>query len=147
MKKTIEEIIASLQEKAKIDLAIDRSELATASLRTPYIQGSWMNAFRQYKSVLRQKEYAYKKMYRDRWLYYSGKADAATYANEPFDYKVLKGDLHIFLESDEKLQSARKSQEDMRDIVKFVESVIGELNRRSFHIKNAIDVIKWENGG
>ncbi len=145
--KTVEEIIDILTTKAKDELRIDKSNLASSSLKTPLIHSSWMNAFNLYKRKLRQKEYWLKKIYKDRWLYYTGKADATTYAEEPFEYKIMKGDIHIFLESDEKLEAARQEVSDLKDIVSFIDSIVGEINRRSFHIKNALEAIRWANGG
>ena len=38
-----------------------------------------------------------------KWEYYSGKSDPEVYRDNPFDFKVLKQDLPIYLESDEEL--------------------------------------------
>ncbi len=143
----IDEVIESLANKAKKDLLIDKSSLDSESLRTPYISSSWMNAYRVYKEKLRQKEYSFKKTYKEKWLYYTGRADPDVYKINPLNLKVLKSNVNIFLDADDELEQTRQSMENMRDIVKFVEGIIGEINKRSFHIRNALEFIKWKNGG
>ena len=48
-------------------------------------------------------EFDLKVLYKDKWKYYTGKASSEVYKENPFDHKVLKNDLGIFLESDEDL--------------------------------------------
>ena len=47
-------------------------------------------------------------MYREKWEYYGGKADAKIYATKPFDLKVLKTDLAVYITSDEEIINAAK---------------------------------------
>ena len=46
----------------------------------------------------------YKVMYRMKWEYYTGKANPEIYRDKPFDLKVLKADVGIYLDSDGELQ-------------------------------------------
>lgn len=140
-------MIAKLREKAKADLQIDRTDLAEESLKTPKIHAQWIFIHIDIKKKIRELQFKYDKMYRERWLYYNGKATADVYKEEPFDLKILKTDIKIFLDSDEKLREIQEKLEELKDALDLVERVVGELNRRSFHIKNAIDVIRWESGG
>ena len=38
-----------------------------------------------------------------KWEYYGGKSDAKVYAAKPFDLKVLKTDLQMYINSDEEI--------------------------------------------
>ena len=44
---------------------------------------------------------------RKKWEYYSGKSDPEVYRENPFDFKVLKADLHIYLDSDKELVESK----------------------------------------
>ena len=140
-------MIEKLREKAKNDLKIDRTDLSEESLKTPKIHAQWIFIHIELKKKIREMQFKYDKLYRDRWLYYNGKATADVYKEEPFDLKILKTDIKIFLDADEKLVEVKEKLEELKDALDLVEKVVAELNRRSFHIKNAIDVIRWEQGG
>ena len=72
----------------------------------------------------------YKMLYRDKWEYYGGKSDANVYVTKPFDLKVLKSDLSIYIESDE-------------EIIKIENKIVYlEVAGRGWDIKNAI---QWKN--
>ena len=140
-------MIEKLKEAAKKDLKLDRTELVDASLNTPILHAKWLSLHVDLKEKTRKLQYEYDVQYRERWLYYNGKAAPKVYKEEPFDLKILKSDAGVFLGSDEKLLEIKNRLEECRNALAFVEGVIGEINRRSFHIKNAIDMIRWENGG
>ena len=53
----------------------------------------------------------YRVLYRKKWEYYSGKSDPEVYRDNPFDHKILKQDLPIYLESDEELIKAKQKVE------------------------------------
>jgi hypothetical protein len=42
-----------------------------------------------------------------RWMYYMGKASDEEYEKEPFDHKVLKSDVNLFLEADKSLNDLK----------------------------------------
>lgn len=140
-------MLEKLKEQAKADLKIDRSALVDESLRTPILHSKWLSLHADLKAKARKLQYEYDVMYKERWLYYNGKANPNVYKLEPFDLKILKSDAGVFLGSDEKLLEIKNRLEDIKNLMEFVEGVIGEINKRSFHIKNAIDVLRWENGG
>ena len=140
-------MLDKLKEQAKIDLKIDRTELVDESLKTPIIHSKWLSLHADLKAKARKLQYEFDVKYKERWLYYNGKANPCVYKAEPFDLKILKSDTGVFLGSDDKLLEIKNKLEEIKDLIAFVEGVIGEINKRSFHIKNAIDVLRWENGG
>ena len=85
-------------------------------------------------------------MLRDKWEYYTGKADAAVYLLKPFDIKVLKSDVHIYMDSDQDLQRADQKVAYQNQIVKYLEQVLRSINNRTFLIKNAIEWKKFTSG-
>ena len=88
----------------------------------------------------------YKKLYRDKWEYYGGKADAKVYATKPFDLKVLKGDLNIYIESDQEIIDAENKIIYLETTSKYIDGVLKSIQSRGWDIKNAIEWKKFEAG-
>lgn len=136
-----------LFDKAREDLSLDKSNLDVESLRTPALHSEWIKILYQWKDLLRSLDNRYKGVYKEKWIYYSGKDEPSVYKLEPFDLKILKSDLNIFLDSDTRLSNIKQQIDLVKDIISLIEGVIGEINRRSFHIKNTISWLQFTNGG
>ena len=85
-------------------------------------------------------------MYREKWEYYGGKADAKVYATKPFDLKVLKPDLSIYIESDEDIIKIEHKISYLETVVKYLDGVLKSINSRGWDIKNAISWRQFESG-
>jgi len=88
----------------------------------------------------------YKKLYREKWEYYGGKADAKVYVTKPFDLKVLKSDLSVYIESDDDIIQSEHKVAYFETVVKYIDGVLRSINSRGWDIKNAIDWKKFEAG-
>ena len=90
--------LEELQEEARKDLAItDQERLDTESFKNQKIKSKWLDYRNRYEQLLIKHKANHQKMYREKWEYYGGKADAKVYAAKPFDIKVLKNDLHMYI--------------------------------------------------
>ena len=88
----------------------------------------------------------YKRLYREKWEYYGGKADAKIYASKPFDLKVLKTDLAVYITSDEEVINAENKIGYLETVVDYIKGVIKSVDNRGWDIKNAIEWKKFEAG-
>ena len=88
----------------------------------------------------------YKRIYRDKWEYYGGKADAKVYVSKPFDIKVLKTDLSVYITSDEEVINLSNKIAYLESTIKYMEGVIKSIDNRGWDIKNAIEWKKFEAG-
>lgn len=61
--------------------------------------------------------------------------------------RVLKADVDMYLQADKQITEMTNRIMIQNEKVKFLESIITTLNRRSFDIKNAIDFERWKSGG
>ena len=127
-------------EEWKQDCPIDDTALDKESVKIPTLHGKYLELHSREKIFLNYIEVEYKKLYRERWEYYSGKAE------KPFQLKLLKTDLHIYLDSDDKLCELKEKIDTQKQKVSYVESVIKSLETRSFHITNAINWRKFTAG-
>ena len=85
-------------------------------------------------------------MQRQQWEYYTGKADPSVYREKPFDLKVLKNDVHIYINADEDIQKIQAKIIYQEAIVNYLEQILRMINTRSFTIKNAIEWRRFTSG-
>jgi hypothetical protein len=86
-----------LQAQAAHDLKVNDEHLDTESLKNQEIKAKYLNHKSKFELLLYRAKGDYKRLYRDKWEYYGGKADAKIYVTKPFDLKVLKTDLSVYM--------------------------------------------------
>ena len=100
--------LEQLQQLADTKLKINDTELDLESLKTPQLHNEFMKHLTKYKLMLSRAETEYNIMKKDKWEYYTGKADASVYAEKPFDLKILRTDIDKYLDSDIDLQKQKQ---------------------------------------
>ena len=137
--------LEELQVHADKDLKINDTELDLESLKTPQLHNQYLKHLTKYKLMLSRSETEYSIMKRQKWEYYTGKADPSVYAEKPFSFKLLKTDVDKYLDSDMELQKL-KQKVDIQTTVDFLDRTIRQISNRGFTIKNAIDWRKFTSG-
>jgi len=138
--------LEQLQEQVDKDLKINDTELDLESLKTPQLHNQYMKHLTKYKLMLSRAETEYNIMKREKWEYYTGKADASVYAEKPFDLKILRTDIDKYLDSDIDLQKQKQKVDYLSTTVDFLDRTIRQIANRGFTIKNAIDWRKFTSG-
>ena len=138
--------LEELQQSVNKDFKLDDTELDTESVNIPLLHNKYLIHYNKFSLLLKKSEYEHKSMIRDKWEYYTGKADPSVYQEKPFDIKVLKADVHIYMDSDPDLQKADQKVAYLNQIVKYLEQVLRGVNNRTFLIKNAIEWKKFTSG-
>ena len=138
--------LEELQQSVNKDFKLDDTELDTESVNIQLLHNKYLIHFNKFSLLLKKSEYDHKSMIRDKWEYYTGKADPSVYKEKPFDIKVLKADVHIYMDSDPDLQKADQKVAYLNQIVKYLEQVLRSVNNRTFLIKNAIEWKKFTSG-
>jgi len=128
------------------DLVINDEKLDTESLKNQELYARYLDHKSRYELLLWKSKGEYKVIYRDKWEYYGGKSDAKIYATKPFDLKVLKTDLSIYIESDEDIIKMEHKIMYLETIVKYIDGVLKAIQGRGWDIKNAIAFRQWEHG-
>ena len=82
--------LEQLQELADKKLKLNDTELDLESLKTPQLHNEFMKHLTKFKLLLTRAEDEFKLMKRDKWEYYTGKADPAVYQLKPFNLKIIK---------------------------------------------------------
>ena len=133
----------NLLEMWRQDSEIDRTEPGKALLDIPKLHSKYLNILSQHRLLSKQAEFKYNKMKRLKWEYYTGKMDddqLKQYGWEPFPY-VLKSEITTYLESDEDINKYIASKAMHDEIVDVCQSILKELNSRTFQLR---DFIAWE---
>ena len=138
--------LETLQKQVDVDLKIDDTELDLESIRTPQLHNKYLKQFTKYSLQLKKVKDDYDGLYKFKWEYYTGKATLSVYKAEPFDLKVLKSDVHIYLNADEELQKLGQRQEYLNVVVVYLERVLREINNRNWNIRNTIEWKKFLHG-
>ena len=138
--------LEELQQSVNKDFKLDDTQLDVESVNIPLLHNKYLIHFNKFTLLLKKAEYDHKSMIRDKWEYYTGKADPSVYKEKPFDIKVLKADVHIYMDSDPDLQKADQKVAYLNQVVKYLEQVLRGVNNRTFLIKNAIEWKKFTSG-
>ena len=136
-----------LKKETYKDLPVDKEHLDTESLRNQDLYAKYLDYKTNFEFLLAKAKGEYTKMYRDKWEYYGGKSDAKVYAAKPFDLKVLKTDLGVYINSDEDIMEIEMKIEYYETLVQFIDGVIKSIDNRSWDIKHAQDWKKFLAGG
>ena len=86
---------------------------------------------------------------RDKWEYYTGKMSEEQLTArgwEPFNLKILRNDLDMYLNADTDIVKAKQKVYYQREKIGLLEEIVKELNNRHWKIRCAIDWRKFVNG-
>ena len=138
--------LIELQNDVDRDLKIDDTELDLESIRTPQLHNKYLKHYTKYSLQLKKAQDDYKELYRIKWEYYTGKAEPSVYQAQPFDLKILKSDVGIYLDADKDLQEVGQKEAYLSAVVTYLEKVLREINNRNWNIRNAIEWKKFIHG-
>tara|TARA_B100001094_G_scaffold2406_1_gene2173 strand:+ start:1304 stop:1732 length:429 start_codon:yes stop_codon:yes gene_type:complete len=136
-----------IQEMWERDANIDPDNLHNESLKIPQLHSKYYTVYNTI-SLLREKaRESYNRIRLERHNYYTGKAPAEVYAEDPFPYKVREKDaVQRHMEADEKLNVIDMKIKYYDVTLKFLEEIIRNISGRTFQIKNAIEWQKFQSG-
>ena len=109
--------LEELQQSVDKDFKLDDTELDAESIKIPLLHNKYLQHFNKFSLLLRKAEYDHKSLVREKWEYYTGKADPSVYKDKPFDLKVLKADVHIYMDSDDELKKADQKSAYLNQVV------------------------------
>ena len=139
--------LEELQQEARDDLKIlDQERLDQESYKNQNIKPKWLEYRTHFDQLLIMVKANHQKMYREKWEYYGGKSDAKIYAAKPFDLRVLKTDLQMYINSDEEILNLQGKISYYESIIKYVDGVIKSIDNRGWDIRNATEWKKFEAG-
>lgn len=136
-----------IQDMWKKDSVIDPDNLHDESLKIPQLHAKYYTLYNTITLLREKARETYNKVKLERYNYYSGKAPAEVYEEEPFPYKVRdKEALQRHLDADERLNKIDLKIRYYDIMLKFLEEIIKNVSNRTFQIKNAIEWNRFQAG-
>lgn len=138
------ETIQNMWEK---DSKIDPDNLHTESLNIPSLHAKYFNLYNTIILLKKKAEQQRKNIRHERYEYYSGKADADVYIENPFPKKIRDKDtMQKYLDADDKLMNINLKIDYYETLINYIESILKQVFNRTYQIKNAVEFIKFQAG-
>jgi len=131
----------------KTDSKLDDDLHDNDSLAIPQLHMKYMEFHNTYSLMKKEREMEMKRLLKEKWLYYKGKAPSSVYKQMPFDLKLTaKDEISMFIEADEDVQKIQFKIDYIEQVLFFLDGVLRMINNRTYHIKNAIEWKKFNAG-
>lgn len=137
----------NLEEILKVwekDAIVDRLEPGKELIEIPKLHKKYLKELVDHRMAARRATSNLLKMRRLKYDYYSGrltKEELTIHGWEPFGYKTLKADVGAYIDSDEDIIKLQDQEFYHNETVRAIESIMKELNQRTWQIK---EFCQWE---
>ena len=134
----------------KKDSDIDQTDLGNESLKIPKLHHKYYMMLLSERSSLRKLEAQMKQLKLSKYEFYS---QGHTEETKKLGWElpprgiILKADIPIYIEADRDIIELSLKIGVQGEKVDFLDSILKSLQTRNFLIKNAIDFLRWTNGG
>jgi len=144
--------MASYQEIEELwtaDCEINPIQLGEEAAKIPKLHNRYYSLYVKELFVLRKQEAEMKTLERNLWLYYSGsitRSELLDLGWNDLDLKILKTDVAKFIDSDQKMIEMKLKYSVQDEKCSFIKSILAEVGRRSYIIRQMIDWAKFQAG-
>jgi len=139
--------LEAIQEMWEKDSHIDPDNLHDESLKIPQLHSKYYTLYNTINLLRERAREQYSKVRLERYNYYTGKAPAEAYIEEPFPYKVREKDaIQRHLDADDRMNKVDMKIKYYDIMLKFLEEIIRAVSNRTYQIKNAIEWNKFQAG-
>mgnify|MGYP000941021628 FL=1 len=121
------------------DSKIDEDELHTESTKVPSLHAKYYRILNNILILKKVEENKFKQLKKEKWQYYTGKADPEVYIEKPFDHKVLRQDVDKYMDADEDLIKVCSKIDYYQIMLNYLDSILKTINNRTYQIKNSIE--------
>ena len=136
-----------IQEMWEKDSRIDPDNLHDESLKIPQLHSKYYTLYNTITLMREKARTTQNEVSLERYRYYTGKAPAEAYAEEPFPYKIREKEaLQKYMEADERLTKITLKVKYYDTTLKFLEEIIRAVSNRTYQIKNAIEWNRFQAG-
>ena len=131
-----------LEKMWEEDSKMDPDNLHLEAVKIPQLHGKYYEIQNKIYALKKTKECEYNALYKEKFMFYTGK----DLNGKKFDYKILKAEVPIFLESDEELIKLKAKVDYCTYLLNYVADILKMLHNRSFQIRDAIEWCKFSAG-
>jgi hypothetical protein len=131
-----------IQDIWEVDSVIDDVLLDSVSVDTNKLHNKYFIILNGEKIALKKLEFDKKVLVKDKYEYYNGTIDEETLKKRnwlPFGDRILKSNISMYIDADGDFILLEKAIENQKLKVDYLMSIIDQINKRTFLIKNAIE--------
>jgi hypothetical protein len=126
------------------DSQLDKDNLHDESLKIPSLHAKYHELFNNTLLLMKKAEQQRKNIRHERYEYFSGKSDPEVYVENPFPKKIRDKDtMQKYMDADEKLSQICLKIDYYETQLNYIESILKQINNRTYQIKNAIEWQKF----
>jgi len=140
---TLEQVL----EQWKKDCAIDDMELDKSSRETPKLHAKYLELLSLSKLQKSRKEQEFKRLLKDKFMWYNGKMDRVQMDEKGWDYdpyqgltKPMKSDMDYWYDSDPQIQQVQAQIDYWKTMIDTLSDILSNVTWRHQTIAN---MIKW----
>jgi len=144
----LDDVLAQWSQDCEISHKLDE-----CSRETPKLHAKYLGFLTQAKLLLKKAESDQQVLLKNKFLWYNGKMSqeeivALGWDPDPFDgLKVMKGDLSYYYDSDKEIQKSEQKIAYYKAMVDALKEMVEGIKWRHQHIRNIIEVRRFESGG
>ena len=107
----------------------------------------YMEFYNTFSLMKKDRESEMRSLFKEKWIYYKGKAPATVYKEAPFDLKLTTTDeIKMFINADEDVRKLQLKIDYIEQVVFFLDGVLRQIQSRNYQIKNAIEWERFQSG-
>jgi hypothetical protein len=138
--------IDEIQTLWEEDSKLDPDNLHNESIKIPSLHSKYYKIYNNILLLKKMEESKFKILKKEKWLYYSGKAEPEVYIKNPFDHKVLKNDLDKYMDADDEIIKSVSKLDYYQSMLSYLDSILKTILNRTYQIKNAIEFMRFTAG-
>lgn len=139
--------LEKIQEMWETDCNMDMDNLHDESIKIPQLHQKYFTLYTTIKLLRAKSNDTLAKTRLERYNYYSGKAPAEVYVEEPFPYKVRdKESMSLHLNADEKLSNVKLKVDYYDVMIEYLEDILKMIHNRGYQVKNSVDFLRFQAG-
>ena len=142
--------IEELFEDWSQDSVLDKTELGDESLKIPKLHSKYYQRLVQERLILKKLEADMKQLKLGKWEFYTqGPSDESREKGWEMPAKgmILKQEVQWYMDADKDIIDVSLKIGIQQEKIEMLTSIVQTLNNRGYQIKNAIDWLKFINGG
>ena len=116
-----------------------RTSYTRESTKVPSLHAKYYRILNSILLLKKIEENKFKQLKKEKWQYYTGKADPEVYIDKPFDHKVLRQDVDKYMDADEDLIKITSKIDYYQIMLNYLDSILKTINNRTYQIKNSIE--------
>ena len=133
------------------DSVIDETEPGRELIKISKLHSKYLMIMSHHNLLVKKYTIEYNRLKKLRWEYYSGDLnnpeDLETLGLEPWLKKTLRQDIPMYIDSDQLLNNTLLKRTVHQEIVDVCQSILKELQNRTWQLKSFIDWEKFNSGG